>query len=65
MDPYKPGQSNWWQDCKDRNLVLGLAGLHQEEIACLPGKTMLKCLSGIANLGQLFKKRAKKRLKNR
>jgi len=36
---YKPGQSNWWQDCRDRNLVLGLAGLHQEHIAYLPGKT--------------------------
>jgi len=50
--PYEPGESNLWQDCKDRNLVLGLAGLHQEEIAYLPGKTMLKCLSGTANLGK-------------
>jgi len=46
-------------------LVIGLAGLHQEEIAYLPGKSMLKCLSGTANLGHLLKKGAKKRWKKR
>jgi len=61
--PYKPGEHKWWQDCKDRNLVAGLAGLHQEEIAYLLGKNMMKSLSGTANSGQLLKKGAKKRIK--
>jgi len=57
--PYKLGQHQWWQDCKDRDLVLGLAGLHQVEIDYLPGKHMLKCLSSTANLGQVLKKGTK------
>jgi len=58
--PYKPGQHQWWQDCKDRDLVLGLAGLHQVEIDYLPGKCMLLCLSSTANLGQALKKGTKR-----
>ena len=63
--PYKPGEHQWLKDCKDRDLVLGLSGLHQEEIEYLPGKNILKSLSGTANLGQLLKKSSKKRFKKR
>jgi len=48
----------WWQDGKDRDLVLELSGLQPAEIAYIPGG-MLKCLSGTANFGQLLKKGAK------
>jgi len=54
--PHKPGVAQWWQDCKERDLTIGLRGLQQAEIAYLPGKGMLKCLSGTDNLGKLLKK---------
>ena len=65
MVPYRPGEHQVLQDCKDRDLVLGLAGLHQEETEYLPGKNILKILSGTTNLGKLLQKGSKKRLKKR
>jgi hypothetical protein len=61
--PHKPGVAQWWQDCKERDLTIGLRGLQQAEIAYLPGKGMLKCLSGTDNLGKLLKKRGNKEKK--
>ena len=58
MVPHKLGMQEWWQDGKDRDLVLELSGLQPAEIAYIPGG-MLKCLSGTANFGQLLKKGAK------
>jgi len=62
--PHKPGVQEWWQDARERDLVLKLEGVFKEEKAYLPPK-MLRCLSGTDNLEQMLTQGRKGRMKRK